>query len=179
MHDIFTTEPVDSYTPKPNFDYFDVDSFKKQKSLWKEKSFSIFHTNICSLQANIENLEDLLNDLDYPFDIVALSETWNPDKLKNSFSPKRLKGYSDYYGTTGQNRKGGCGFYVRNSFTPIPRKDLEFQIKDPGCETETCWIELINERRPNVLVGVFYRHPSRENYIFQENLKKILKKIKR
>ena len=175
-HDYFTAEPGQTHTA-PNFDYFDIDSFKNQKTLWKEDSLGIFHTNICSLQANIDNLEDLLHDMDFPFDIIALSETWNPENNKNKFSPKRLEGYLEYHGTTSQSRKGGCGFYIKNSFTPITRKDLEFQIKDPGCETETCWIELINEKGPNTLVGVFYRHPSRDNQIFQEQLKKTLKKI--
>ena len=175
--DLFTAEPDETYVLRPNFDYYDIDSFKKQKSLWKNKSLGIFHTNICSLQANIDKMEDLLHDMDYPFDIIALTETWNPEKTKNDFLPKRLEGYLDYYGTTGHSRKGGCGFYIKNSFTPIPRKDLEFQIKDPGCETESCWIELVNEKGPNVVVGVIYRHPSKINDIFLTNLKKTLKKV--
>ena len=116
-HDFFTAEINDSMTMKPKFDYYDIDEFKKVKTLWNnKKSLSIFHTNICSLQANINNLEDLLHDLDHSFDVIALSETWNPEKTCDTFLPKKLEGYLDYYGTEGSSLKGGCGFYVKNSF---------------------------------------------------------------
>ena len=140
-------------------------------------SLSLLHTNISSLQANIEQLEDLMHDLDFSFDIIALSETWNPETSKQSFSPKKLDGYLDYMGTTGSSQNGGCGLYVKDTFTPIPRSDLEFKINDFGCETENCWIELINEKSTNILIGVFYRHPSKSNHIFQEKFKQTLKKI--
>ena len=125
----------------------------------------IFHTNICSLQANISKLEDLLHDLDYNFDIIALTETWNPEKSESTFSPKRIEGYLDYQGVTGNSAKGGCGFYIKETLTPIPRKDLEFKIDDMGCETENCWIELVNANGPNTLVGVFIDiHPETMQY---------------
>ena len=179
-HDFFTTELDDSMTLKPNFDYYDIDEFKKTKNLWnKKKSLGIFHTNACSLQANIDKVEDLLHDMDYSFDIIALSETWNPENTKDSFRPKRLEGYLEYHGVTGSSMKGGCGFYVKENFTPIPRNDLEFKISDIGSETENCWIELVNNSGPNVLVGVFYRHPSKNNSLFLEKLKVTLKKINR
>ena len=179
-HDFFTTEIDDSMTLKPKFDYYDVDEFRKIKNLWnKKKSFGIFHTNICSLQANVDKLEDLLHDLDYSFDVIALSETWNPEKSKDSFRAKRLEGYLEYHGVTGSSMKGGCGFYVKENFTPVPRTDLEFKISETGVESENCWIELVNNSGPNVLVGVFYRHPSRNNSLFQEKLKATLKKVNR
>ena len=50
-HDFFTTEFEESMTLKPNFDYYDIDEFRKAKNMWnKKKSLGIFHTNICSLQ---------------------------------------------------------------------------------------------------------------------------------
>ena len=155
--------------------YYDVKTFKNTKTLWDTKqSLSLFHTNMCSLQANIEHLEDLLHDMNYDFDVLALTETWHSDKT--SFSPKRLDGYLDYLGTKGSSLKGGCGFYIKDSLTPIPRKDLEFKLDTPGSETETCWIELVNTTGPNTLIGTIYRHPSKNNELFLENLKKTLKK---
>ena len=173
-HDFFTAEFEESMTMRPNFDYYDIDQFRKTKKLWnKNNSLGIFHTNMCSLQANINNLEDLLHDLDYSFDVIALTETWNPEKSKDSFSPKKLEGYLDYHGTTGSSLKGGCGFYVKDTFTPIPRNDLEFKISETGKEAENCWIELINTAGPNIIIGVFYRHPSRYNDLFIDKLKVI------
>ena len=75
-HAFFTDEFEESMTIRPNFDYYDIDQFRKIKSLWnKKKSLAIFHTNICSPQSNIDSAEDLLHDLDFSFDIVALTET--------------------------------------------------------------------------------------------------------
>ena len=77
-NNFFTAELEEELTIKPHFDYYDIDEFKKSKSIWNKKtSLGMFHTNIGSLQANINSLEDLLHDLDYSFDIIALTETWN------------------------------------------------------------------------------------------------------
>ena len=178
-HDFFSTDIDDTnFSIRRNFDYYDVDTFRNRSSLWdKSKSLSIVHTNICSLQANIDHLEDLIHDMDHSFDIIALTETWNPEGKQKDFSPKRLEGYLDYCGTGGSSLKGGCGFYIKETFTPIPRKDLEFKISEPDKQTESCWLELVNEGGPNVLVGVIYRHPSRNNHLFQEKLKCVLKKV--
>ena len=91
--------------------------------------------------------------------------------------PKKIDGYLEYQGVEGSSMKGGCGFYVKDNFTPIPRTDLEFKIDNIGSECENCGIELVNNSGPNVLVGVFYRHPSRENSLFLSKLKTTLKKI--
>ena len=174
----FTEEIDDAISIKPQFDYYDIDEFKKAKSLvWNKTNFvSIIHTNICSLQANIDKLEDLLHDLDFSFDLIALTETWNSSKSNTPFLPKKLTGYLDYIGMEGSSKKGGCGLYVKDTFTPIPRKDLEFNISKTGSETESCWIELVNNSGPNILVGVFYRHPSSVNDDFIKKLKSTLKK---
>ena len=67
-----------------------MNEFKKTKSLWnKTKTLSLIHTNMCSLQANINDFEDLLHDLDFSFDIVACSETWNNEKSETPFLPKK------------------------------------------------------------------------------------------
>ena len=73
------------------------------------------HTNICSLQANIENLEILLHELEFKFDVISLTETWNPEEKIHNFNPKLLDGYNEYIGTTGTTAKGGCCFYYSNS----------------------------------------------------------------
>ena len=43
-------------------------------------SFPIFHNNIVSINRNLENVELLLNELDFHFDITGISET----KITNS-----------------------------------------------------------------------------------------------
>ena len=165
---------------KQNFNYYTTEDFNKTKDTWnKETKFSLFHTNICSLNANIENMEDLLYDLGHRFDILAVTETWNQEKTNKSFSAKHIEGYQDYHGTTGSSLKGGCGIYVNDDLNSIPRKDLEYKINVNEEESESCWIEIINKKSANILVGVFYRHPSKQNSIFNESLETIFKKLRK
>ena len=50
---------------KSNFKYYEVHDFYKMNDIWnKNKSLSILHTNIYLLNANAEQLETLLHDLD-------------------------------------------------------------------------------------------------------------------
>lgn len=41
--------------------------------------FGAFHTNICSLQASSQNLQNLINNLEHQFTVTAVSETWNAE----------------------------------------------------------------------------------------------------
>ena len=96
------------------------------------------------------------------FDIIAVSETWNPD-YKHTFHPPHLDGYLEYKGTPGSSLKGGCGLYINTELKPIPRKDLNMQIKENNFELETFWLEIALEKQPTRLIGVVYRHPTKTN----------------
>ena len=41
------------------------------------------------------------------------------------------------------------------------------------------WVELLNLNSPNRLLGVIYRHPSKDDTMFTEKLQKTLMKIKK
>ena len=45
-----------------------------------KSSFSIFHNNTVSINHNLENVEVLLAELDFHFDVIGISET----KITNS-----------------------------------------------------------------------------------------------
>ena len=175
-HDNFTHK----YDIKPNFHYYDVDDFRKTQATWdRNNTLTVFHTNISSLMANINKVEDLLADLAWNFDVIALSETRNDEKNKANFTPAIIDGYHTYDGTTGSSQNGGVGFYVKDTLTPTPRKDLEFKIEEKGAESETHWVELAADAGPSTLIGVFYRHPSAKSEHFMDELVKVLKKIKK
>ena len=74
------------YSVEPNFDYYETHEFHTLKNKLKDP-FSILHTNICSLQHNGDNLNNLLAGLEFKFDVVALTETWNPDYKEHTFQP--------------------------------------------------------------------------------------------
>ena len=163
---------------KPNVKYYDKHEFHKLKQNKISKSTtSIIHTNIGSLQANIDKLEILLNDLEFKFDVISLTETWNPEHKKLSFNPKALDGYKSYLGITGTTTNGACGFYINEDLNYIERKDLDFKFKESDEECESIWIELINLKKPNTLIGTIYRHPTKTKTIFINTLKNTLHKI--
>ena len=45
-HDFFTTDVDDAMTLKPNFDYYDIDEFRKAKKLWNKKNLLVSFTQI-------------------------------------------------------------------------------------------------------------------------------------
>lgn len=60
--------------------------------------FGAFHTNICSLQARSQNLQNLINNLEYQFGVTAVSETWNAEVKKQNLQYDSLEGYQPCYG---------------------------------------------------------------------------------
>ena len=54
---------LDNSVLQPNFKYYDNHEFHKlSKHLHETNDFSLFHTNICSLNANLGNLEALISN---------------------------------------------------------------------------------------------------------------------
>ena len=135
--------------------------------------------NICSLQYNGDNLHNLIAKHEFKFDIVAVSETWNPDYKKHTFEAPILPGYKPFKGTTGSSLKGGCGLYVNEELKPLPRPDLNIKVKEENFELETYWTEIIIENQPNQLIGVVYRHPSKNDRKSIELINETLTKIRK
>ena len=50
-----------------------IKKFNKPK-IDKKSSFGLFHANIASLNAHIDDLRDLLGRLEFSFDVIRLSE---------------------------------------------------------------------------------------------------------
>ena len=178
-HDFEFDENFNAYhTLTHNFEYYETHDFHIMKDNISYNTFSLLHTNICSLQYNGDNLQNLLTNLQFKFDIIALTETWNPDYKEHCFHPPIISGYKPYAGTTGSTLKGGCGLYISDDLKPLVRTDLNHKIKNDDVEIETYWIEIIIDKQPNRLIGVVYRHPAKHNdKIFLEILTSTLTKI--
>ncbi len=145
--------------------------------------FSILHTNIQSLSHNFDSLEKLCTDLEFSFDIIALSETWNPEDGKHKFIPKQLENYNKYKGLTGTTLRSGCGLYIRTGIKYKDRKDLDTQHHDNLNEFQCKFIEIINPKESNIILCVTYRHPKKTsdhayNTWLHDSLEKIGKEHK-
>ena len=158
-------DPNVAITSFNNFRYYSIHEFHKLiRNFNVNQCFSLMHTNISSLTGNFDKLERLITDLDFCFDIIACTETWNPEDKKHLFTPGTLEGYHKYEGITGSSMKGGCGMYTKESVSYIPRPDLETRQKDGHkYEFEAKWIEVINKKGNNIIVGVNYRHPMKND----------------
>ena len=165
----------------PNFDYYNIHDFHKliQNQPTKIKhSLSLLHTNISSLMHNFDNLEICINDLQCDFDVIALSETWNP-KSKKNFRPGILSQYQEYKGTKGNSLKSGCGMYIKNGVKFLERNDLCLSFYDDNNEFQSFWIEIVNTNAANIIIGVYYRHPKKNSDdTFNTKLKETLGKMK-
>ena len=122
---------------------------------------------------NGDKLESLLQSINIKFDIVIVSETWHNENKSHLFNPIKIEGYNNYEGQTGSSPKGGCGINVKTGINYKSRPDLDTKIQNGNSETEMKWIEIIDDKRANKIIGVTYRHPNRKDIDFQK-LSKIL-----
>ena len=143
----YSTDVDEQIDLKCNFDYYSVHEFHKLKNNTSSRnSFSVFHTNISSLSTNFEKLELLLYEMNFKFDIIALTETWNSETRKHLFNPGLLLGYHQYEGLTGNNMNSGCGFYIAENVPYKPRTGLDSQYHDEFSEFQAKWVEIINRK---------------------------------
>ena len=141
-----------------NFNYYETHAFHKLKNnlkLNKSENFSIFHSNICSLQENFDKLEILLDNLEHQFDVIALTETWHMEKNIN-FTPGILPGYQKYEGLAGLTKKGGCGVYIKDIIPYIMSKHLSLttffiDFNNLHC-TSGNFFEKISDHLPDFLI---------------------------
>ena len=64
-HKYVNRDPNANIADPVNFNYYETHAFHKLKNnlkLNKSENFSIFHSNICSLQGNFDKLEILLDN---------------------------------------------------------------------------------------------------------------------
>ena len=78
------SDPSNTISLNSDFGYYDIHNFHFKKNTTKNQLQHLSH------QHSIPKLH-LLYSLDFEFDIVCLSETWNP-KTKQNFSPGVLLG---------------------------------------------------------------------------------------
>lgn len=120
--------------------------------------FEIFHNNIRSLAKNIHELKVVLNQLQWRFDCVVLTETWNLTDL-TMFA---LEGYDVIYNEGRVNQNDGVVIYIR--------KDLNYIyeiVKFGEVNVVSSHIKYSNK---NIHISAIYRPPSTHPNEFNKNL---------
>ena len=152
-----------------NCKYYGTDDFIKAK-FKEEKTFSVIHLNIHSIERHIEEFRIILQMLDFKFDIICISES-KILKNRNPLTSIDIQGYQKPIGTPTESKKGGVLIYVKDGINYKPRSDLN--IYKPK-ELESQFVEIINENETNTIVGVIYRHPCMNPNIFNDEYLKVL-----
>ena len=84
-----------------------------------------------------------------------------PLKTTSLFEAPYFQSYQLFHGVKGKPIKSGCGFYLKSGIKFKPRKDLDISYFDKNNEFQSCWVEILHEKQPTILIGVYYRHPKR------------------
>ena len=112
-----------------------------------------------------------MHNLDHNFKVIAVTETWNGVHKKHLFTSKILSGYHQYEGMTGETLKSGCGFFIANALSYFVRRDISKLFYSVSSESQAMWIEIINKKGPNFVIGSVYRHLRKNNkefFIYQK-----------
>ena len=173
----------ENLTSKNNFKYYTTHDFhkllKRKENSNVENCFLVLHTNISSLQCNFSKLELLLHNLDHNFKVIAVTETWNSVHKKQLFASKILLGYHQYEGMTGETLKSGSGCFIANDWSYFVRRDISKLFYSVSSEFQALWIEIINKKGPNFVIGSVYRHPRKNNKEFFDYLSEVFTKLQR
>ena len=157
--DHLTNLDIDLHMPSDlNFDYFTSYDFHSNQGIincLSSNSLSFLNCNIRSLQANFDNLANMLTELYFLISVVGVTET----KLKNDKEVLlniNITGYS-FLSQPSCTNAGGVGVYIKNNLGYIHRSDLSAQLQN---DYESLWIEIQNDIRHNTICGFFfYRQP--------------------
>ena len=93
--------------------------------------------------------------MEFSFSVIAVSETWTP-KGKSEVKPRKLEGYQNYPVNKGSSIKSSFGFYVKEGIKFELWKDLDIAYHNTDNVFQSTWIEILNDNKPNVIIGVCY-----------------------
>ena len=165
-------ENSDSDIDCPNFcKYYSVDDFLKRK-FNNKKYFSMFHLNTHSLQAHKSDLDILLDELKFEFDVIAISES----RLLKGIEPTHnieIPNYKIEHTPTEAN-KGGTLLYISENYEHKLRKDLEvYESK----KIESTFVEILRPNNQNIIIGCIYKHHTISKKDFNEIMENLISKI--
>ena len=149
--DKFDESDPDLMLSTPSSEYYSITDANNLLADVDNDSIFLFHCNIRSLAKNFELLHDLLYCFDNIPDVVAVTET----RINcNSSANIDLPNYK-FYSTDSKTMAGGVGIYISSSLNAIHRSDLSFN----SVEAESCWIEILQEHKPSIIVDVYTGTP--------------------
>ena len=163
---------VNYYNEMANYDtkYYFQEEIAEALGDKNSPSLSVFHLNIRSLNANFESLKVLLEECNFSFDILCLTETWCSDQSFGANSNFQLPNYDALHYERKTNKKGGgIVIYVKTNLIYKIRNELSISNSD----SEVLTIEIINDKSKNYIITCCYRPPRGNSKTLSEFLEKI------
>ena len=147
-----------------NSKYYDIDQIQTLKFPNKHKSLALFHINACSLNKNFDDLEHLLKCTNKVFDIIAVTET-RITKQTSLTTNINLRNYAIEFTPT-ESSAGGTLLYIASHLSYKPRPDLNIYKSN---QLESTFVEIINPKKSNIVIGCIYKHPNIDVTDFKNN----------
>ena len=165
---------IESNIPNPiNSMYYYPSDFQKLNLSSSSTYFSLFHINLNSLDAHLDDLQTTLASLNFPFHIIGISET--RENYSTGFKMNNnLNGFTLFFQPS-RSAAGGVAIYASKYLNAFGRTDLSTTDDD----FETVWVEINNTKAKNILCCCAYRHPSSNPVRFKEHLESILSQLTR
>ncbi|XP_065645234.1 uncharacterized protein LOC136075726 [Hydra vulgaris] len=138
------------------------------------ENLSLLHLNIRSAKANFENFKIFLEESNFIFNIICLSETWLTDDAFSESCRFDLLEYDAIHLQRKSKKRGGGGvIYVKNSLRFKMRKDMCIS----ECNGKFVSIEIVNDKTKNILVTCCYKPPNASTENFSNHLQNIIQKV--
>ena len=124
------------------------------------------------MNKNFDDLEYLLKCTNKSFDKFTLSET-RISKKTSTTCHINLKKYSFESNPT-KSSADGTFLYISNRLSYKPRFYLNIIKKN---QVQSTFIEIINTKKANTVVGCIYKHPNIDVIEFNNHLNQMLEKV--
>jgi hypothetical protein len=126
-------------------------------------SINIIHINCRSIKKNFRELVTLVDLLSRPLSIIAVTETWLNPQNEDTYS---IPGYKFISSSHAEKLGGGVGIFINTDFSYKLRPDLNRMTSYIEC----LFIEILQQSKPNVLVGCVYRPPNTDLDLFNSEI---------
>ena len=133
-------------------DYFLEALSKKYEPDPSNFAFSLCHMNIRSIKANISSFETCLDNLDFNFSFIGVSETWLTEHNCNLYG---LQGYHFAEMHRSNRSGGGVGIFIRENINFQLRPDLSKMDESSVKLLLLRWIRNTS-RRKKISSSVYY-----------------------
>ena len=138
-----------------------------------DKTFSVLHLNVRSLNKNFESFKELLTTIKFEFKVICLTETWCKNDPRNE-TLFNSENYTSINQVRKHGRGGGICVFIQNYLKFKLRSDLGTNSND----IESLVIEIINKNSKNVVINAQYRQPARDFIQYKSYLENFFNKMK-